>query len=185
MKLNIYKVDIDYLDWLRKFDDKISYVNNDDKKRPFIGILINLEKQVYLAPLSSPKPKHIHMKNAMDFMKIDQGKLGVINLNNMIPVLKDKIHIISIRDMEDSEYKVLLGKQYRWCNVNKDRILNQAIKLRNKYINNELHLAIRERCCKFNLLEEKSLEYGIMKAVLDEVAVTKDNYLEDDLEIYK
>lgn len=31
------------------------------------------------------------MKNQIDFIKIDDGKLGAINLNNMIPVNNENI----------------------------------------------------------------------------------------------
>ena len=40
----------------------------------------------YFAPLSSPKQKHLKMKNDIDFYKLSNGKLGAINFNNMIPV---------------------------------------------------------------------------------------------------
>ena len=54
-------------------------------KRPYIGVLFEIDRKKYLAPLSSPKPKHLTMKNSLDFVKINQGKFGVINLNNMFP----------------------------------------------------------------------------------------------------
>lgn len=41
---------------------------------------------MYFAPLSSPKPKHLKLKSKLDFLKIDNGKLGAIN--NMLPVTK-------------------------------------------------------------------------------------------------
>ena len=40
----------------------------------------------YFAPLSSPKEKHSRLKNTLDLLKIDGGKFGVINFNNMIRV---------------------------------------------------------------------------------------------------
>lgn len=43
--------------------------------------LIKVGNKNYSAPLSSPKDKHINMKT-----KIDNGLLGVINLNNMISI---------------------------------------------------------------------------------------------------
>lgn len=35
--------------------------------RPFLGVLFNIEKFEYFAPLSSPKKKHKNMKNMLDF----------------------------------------------------------------------------------------------------------------------
>ena len=41
---------------------------------------------MYYAPLSSPKEKHIKLKPKLGLLKINYGKYGVINFNNMIPV---------------------------------------------------------------------------------------------------
>lgn len=54
-----------------------------------LGFYLLLKGKEYIAPLGSLKPKHLTMKNNIDFIKIDNGKLGVINLNNMIPVNKN------------------------------------------------------------------------------------------------
>lgn len=53
------------------------------------GILFKIDTFEYFAPLSSPKLKHIKMKNTLDFLKIKNGELGAINFNNMIPVMKN------------------------------------------------------------------------------------------------
>lgn len=50
------------------------------------GILFTVNGFHYYAPLTSPKPKHLQMKNQIDFLKINQGQWGAINFNNMIPV---------------------------------------------------------------------------------------------------
>jgi len=46
---------------------------------------------MYFAPLSSPKPKHLKIKSKLDFLKIDNGKLGAINFNNMLPFTENNI----------------------------------------------------------------------------------------------
>ena len=51
--------------------------------RNFRLVKINYE---YFAPLSSPKPKHQLIKRQIDIVKINDGKYGVVNLNNMISV---------------------------------------------------------------------------------------------------
>ena len=82
----IVKVDYKYCDYLRKFDNKVSYNAGIKELRPFIGILFVVNDCDYYAPLSSPKEKHLHIKNNIDIIKINGGKLGVVNFNNMIPV---------------------------------------------------------------------------------------------------
>ena len=59
----IVRVDSDYCDYLRMYDDKVVYNKNEKELRPFVGILFMIGMCEYFAPLSSPKPKHKKMKN--------------------------------------------------------------------------------------------------------------------------
>ena len=93
-RLKLYKVETDFLDLLRETEPKVSLLK---KRRPFLGILIKLDEFNYLAPLTSPKIKHKSMKNSEDFIKIDSGNYGAINLNNMIPVPELKYNEINTK----------------------------------------------------------------------------------------
>lgn len=82
--LKIYYLDENYINYLRKFDTKVAY--NKNQTRPYIGIVYTFNGFNYFAPLSSPKPKHLKMsEKTMDIFKIDNGNLGIVNINNMIP----------------------------------------------------------------------------------------------------
>ena len=85
-KIILVRLDTAYCDYLRKFDDKVPYNFNEKELRPYVGVLFRIDKLMYFAPLSSPKPKHLKLKSKLDFLKIDNGKLGAIN--NMLPVTK-------------------------------------------------------------------------------------------------
>ena len=65
----------------------------------------------YFAPLSSPKPKHLKMSNkAIDVFKIDDGKLGVVNINNMIPTpIECLTEVLPL--IKDKKYKILIQNQ--------------------------------------------------------------------------
>ena len=71
MKENFKLVRIDdkYCDYLRKYDSKVMYNANRKSLRPFVGVLFEVNKYKYFAPLSSPKLKHVKMKNNIDFIK--------------------------------------------------------------------------------------------------------------------
>lgn len=86
MSFSFYTVKTEYCDFLRKQDPRVPYTMDKKSIRPFVGIVFTVNGYSYYAPLTSPKPKHLHMKNQMDFLKIDGGNWGAINLNNMIPV---------------------------------------------------------------------------------------------------
>ena len=89
MRFKLYTIGEDYIKYLKMYDSKVSnnYDNNTNNK-PYVGIVYkDVDNHQFFAPLSSPKEKHKRMSDFMiDCIKLDGGGLGVINLNNMIPV---------------------------------------------------------------------------------------------------
>lgn len=160
----IVKVDYNYCNYLRKFDNKVSYNEGIKELRPFIGILFMVESCEYFAPLSSPKAKHLHMKNNLDVIKIDGGKYGVVNFNNMIPVTSKNYELFDLnaipKDANEMKRQILLKTQLLWLNKNIKNVNGKAISLYQKYKNGHLDNRIKSRCCNFILLEEKCKEYN-------------------------
>ena len=158
--LDLYKADAKYLQYLRTFDKKV--LMNHGIDRPYLGVILTLTTNnqtiEYFAPLSSPKNKYISMKNTIDFIKINNGKLGVINLNNMIPLANNTYSKIKINSLTDKKYKTLLRKQYNWIIANQKTIITKAKDLHNKMIAydstlNTFEIKVKSRCCDFLLLE--------------------------------
>ena len=160
----IVKVDYKYCDYLRQFDSKVSYNAGNKELRPFIGILFAVEGCEYFAPLSSPKVKHINMKNNLDVVKIDGGRYGVVNFNNMIPVTSNNYELFDLKSTPKDTYELkwqnLLKSQLLWLNKNIKNVKGKAINLYEKYKNGKLDERIKSRCCNFILLEEKCKEYN-------------------------
>lgn len=117
-RFKIVKVDYKYCDYLRKFDNRISYNAGMKELRPFIGILFSIDDFEYFAPLSSPKPKHMNLTNTVDLIKIANGRYGVINFNNMLPVTKINYELLDLNGTpisnEDFNRKNLLKSQLKW-----------------------------------------------------------------------
>lgn len=166
-ELKLVRLDVYYCDFLRKFDNKVPYNYNNKELRPFIGVLFKVNNCKYFAPLSSPKLKHLKMKNRIDFLKLDNGKLGAINFNNMLPVQEDNITLINLNEKclnkSEEKYQKLLIEQIYWLNRNDEKLYERSKKLYNKYINKKLDEKIMSRCCNFKLLEIKCLDYNIKK----------------------
>lgn len=160
-KLNFYTVNQEYIKYLSQFDNRIEKSYDEKARRPFIGIVLEVEDSLYFAPFTSPKPKHKNMKNTIDFFKIDNGDLGAINFNNMIPIPFEQCVKIDVDNEKNISYRNLLYKQIRWCNEHKnvEMILHRAETLYKKVINGKLPKNIIDRCCNFKLLEIKSKEY--------------------------
>lgn len=164
--MRVYIVKEDYINYLKQFDSNIR--DNKNESRPYIGILLEVNGMNYIAPLASPKEKHKTMKNNIDFVKLENGELGVINLNNMIPVHKENIVEYNFKERHNSKYSILLKKQLRFINKNEDLIKNKANKLYKMVMSGKSFIA--KRCVNFTLIEKKALEYNLG---IREAAITK------------
>ena len=160
----IVKVDSKYCDYLRQYDNKVSYNAGTKDLRPFIGVLFMIDKCEYFAPLSSPKPKHSKLKNTLDLIKIENGTYGVVNFNNMIPVMNKNYVIFDLNkkteDKRENFRLELLRNQLRWLTANKKDVNTKSKLLYNLYKSNKLPKNVKDRCCNFPLLEEKCREYN-------------------------
>ena len=154
----LVRIDSRYCDYLRDFDSKVPYNKNNKKLRPFVGILFSVNSLLYFAPLSSPKPKHLNMHDTIDFLRLDDGRLGAINYNNMLPVKNENISEIDLNIKPEKnweKYNYLLKLQIYWLNRNYDLVTTRAKALYFDFCNNNLPEHILSRCCNFKLLEEK------------------------------
>lgn len=164
LNLKLVRVDYKYCDYLRTYDNRVIYNNSAKETRPYIGILFTIGECEYFAPISSPKEKHLSMHNSRDFLKIDNGRLGAINFNNMIPVTEYNYTLLELDKIvttrEEVQYQILLRKQLIWLDNHYEQIKNKSHKLYDSYINNKLPYVLKKRCCNFKLLEEKCREYN-------------------------
>lgn len=152
----------EYIDYLRMYDYRVQ--KNKGETRPYVGVLFQIQEVKYYAPLASPKKKHLKMKNSVDFLKLDNGRLGAINLNNMIPVYDDVLKPIVISDIENQEYKRLLEKQayiLRKDSVKVEKAAHKLYQILNKKEWNNFEKALKDRCCNLALLETKMEEYKV------------------------
>lgn len=162
-KLKLVIIDSKYCDYLRKFDKRVPYNFSKKENRPFIGVLFEIDTIKYFAPLSSPKEKHKIMRNMVDFLKLDDGKLGALNFNNMILVIDNNYYLIDTDNpnkLNDIKYYNLLLDQLAWLNEHNLQVRKKSKRLYNLYNNKKLNKTIFNRCCNFKLLEEKCMKYN-------------------------
>ena len=153
--LHLYRITEEYSRYIYEENNKVMKNFATKRRRPYIGIVLEINNINYFAPMSSPKEKHKLMKNNIDFIKINDGRDGIINLNNMIPVPLLCCEKIDINQeiKQNKKYGLILKYQYIWCN--KNYILNKANKLYNLIILNKANMKLKNRCCDFKCLEEK------------------------------
>ena len=164
--LDLYYVDMKYIRDLQSVDDKVMSISPQIGKatRPFLGVVIIMNKKEYCIPLTSPNKDKFQHKAKIDFIKIPDPKkkdehgapkiIGILNLNNMIPVSKQIIQKIDL-----SEYKAmnreLLINELGWCRDNSKLILSRANKIYNKVtLTPEKDRSLTRRCCNFKKLEQ-------------------------------
>ena len=93
----------------------------------------------------------------------ENGKLGAINFNNMIPVPTSEYIFINVNNnvstKDEANYQELVKNQLRWLNDNKFNLRKRAQNLYERSINNKLPKIVEKTCCDFRLLEEKCFLY--------------------------
>ena len=137
--LSLYYVDMKYVRNLSKVSDKVPSVSPQIGKenRPFLGVITVVDNKSYCIPISSPKPKYRRIKSPIDMIKVfDESRrgedhqfflIGVLNLNNMIPVSLEVIKEVDITihgndSPETKHYKELMQNQLSWCRMFRSHI---------------------------------------------------------------
>ncbi|MCG6845287.1 MULTISPECIES: type III toxin-antitoxin system ToxN/AbiQ family toxin [Fusobacterium] len=160
----------DYISFLKNYDSRIpniDYGNNGYK--PFFSPLFEKDGLVYVTQISSKKPRHLKMKESIDFVKIfdktNKKLISVINLNYMFPVPKSEIIEVKYKNIDnfrtfsslDEKNKYINLLKYEMKVINNKNIQAQALKVYNS-VNTDSFL--KNRSLSFLLLEEKAIEYS-------------------------
>ena len=169
-KLKWYVVDKEYVSYLKEFDNKVENIDYSNRFKPYLGIIITINEINYYVPISSVKEKHYKMNEDIDFIKISENDriLGVLNLNNMIPIDNDSVKNLKYSEIEKyrnfktnkekSLYISLLNMELELINSRIEKIKANAFKLYNEKTNRP-NSKISKRCCDFKVLEEKCRKY--------------------------
>ena len=170
-KLDLYYIDLKYIRNLSKADDNVMSISPQRGKenRPFVGVVVLVNGAEYCIPLTSPKDKFKTKKSQLDFIKIfdesrrddnNQFKLiGVLNINNMIPVADAVIQKVDLAihkndSPEVKRAKALMQKQISWCRDHVDVISNRAQKVYDLVVKTpEKNKNLTKRSSKFQVLE--------------------------------
>ncbi len=159
-KLRLYHIREGYVEFLHKIDSRVQL--NKGERRPYVGVVLRVEDHDYYVPLESPKENHANIKSGGPVLKLDNGRLGIMGFNNMIPVMKYQLIDFDIQQIQDEKYRALLQKQLTFCEKNKALILSRAEKTYKKSLdrNNAFY---RKVCCDFKKLEAACGTYKVKK----------------------
>lgn len=164
-ELLFYTIDKDYIKYLIKFERHISY-NKDEigHSRPYIGIVLKINKYEYFVPLYSYKEHYKKYKNNASFFFIYDRKnrpLAIVKFSSMIPVPKNtNVARLLEYSNQDIKYRSLISAEYRYINSHKEEIYKRANKMYTLVKKNKNNF-LKTISCNFSLLEEKCLKYKI------------------------
>lgn len=155
--LKLYRIKDEYINYLQNIDHRVQ--NNKNCRRPYVGIVLHAGAYQYFVPLESPKPNHKNIKAGYHILKLDNGSLGMLGFNNMIPIHKTAIIEFNIDRDPDKKYAELLRRQITYINKNKAIIFEHASKTYYHVIrgNNSFLMKI---CCNFKKLEKACDKYN-------------------------
>ena len=151
-----YHIQDKYISFLRSGDSKVQH--NKGQRRPYVGVVLQINSTDYFVPLESPKPNHANLKSGGPVLKLKDGKLGVMGFNNMIPVPKIALIEFDFDEIEDEKYRMLLINQLAYCNSIREVIINRARTTYRKATGGKVpHYKVI--CCNFRKLERMALSY--------------------------
>lgn len=153
-KLYIYDVDLEYRDYLRKYDNKVSMKEG----RRFYGIVITKDNIDYCIPFTS-KVKKRNSKLTIN-IKNKNKLIAQLLINNMIPV---KDSVIKKVDVNNDKYKEYLQDEIFYLK-SKNIIYEILKKVERSFtiLDDKNHVDYsfyKNICCEYRLLEEKCRKY--------------------------
>ena len=177
MKLNLYNISDTYIEYLRKFDERV-YDNKEENRiygRKYIGLVLSVGDFSYYIPMSSPKrTDYIDYENKIirhDTKTIirmkDKNRLyGTLRISNMIPVPITELEPYVVEKEKDTKYKNLILGEIRYIDYNSNKIVKNA-KLVYDQKKKNLDIGYIKNTVDFNLLEEKCKEWVLQESEED------------------
>ena len=155
--MKFYTVSDKFVSYLKAIDSRVQ--DNYHAKKTYLGILIVVDGRKYIAPLTSYKPKQdrISSDSPLSFKLQERtdsnNKLGMIQLNNMIPVLDSEISLLDMQ-AQTPKFRRMLYKQYEYIKTKKTDIQDRALKLYGLRTKPEAQDFFKKMCCDFEALEK-------------------------------
>lgn len=154
--LKIYRVSDKYVHYLKSKDPRVQ--DNKGRRRPYVGVVLFMGAYQYFVPMESPKPNHENIKPGHHIMKIEEGRLGLLGFNNMIPIPDCALIRFNIDEEPDPKYAELLRRQASYINRKKADVLNHAAQTYFQVVRKKNKFLLRI-CCDFQKLEHACDQY--------------------------
>ena len=155
-RLRLYRIEDKYIRFLHGADYRVQY--NKSERRPYIGIVLQVDGFDYFVPMESPKPNHSNIKGGIHIMPLAGGAYGLLGFNNMIPVTAECLVDFDIDSEPDEKYRELLKNQITYCNGRRNQISERASKTYEAVTIKKVPFYMKV-CCDFKKLERACNHY--------------------------
>lgn len=153
-KLAFYDVDIDYINYLKRYEPKIPNILYSGNDKFVCGVVLRFDDINYFAPVSSFKKQ----QKTNILIKDAKGKiLSSIRFSFMFPVPAGQLKMKDF-SKEEEKYRFLLQSELKFCNKNIELIRHKAMYVYKRRVSGHDEM-ININCCDFKLLEKKCREY--------------------------
>ncbi len=156
-KLSIYRISDKYISFLHSRDSRVQF--NKDSTRPYVGVVLYVGEYRYFVPMESPKPSHAKIKPGVHIFKIDDGRLGLLGFNNMVPVPECALIAFDIGAEPDARYRALLQRQAIEIDRRRADILHRSTKTYFEVVNGK-NKFLCKISCDFKALEKACKSYN-------------------------
>ena len=161
--MDFYKIDEEYIQFLQNYEKKyrgfskvpnIKYLN---RNKFAFGAVLSINEYNYYVALSSFDKKQ--EANILIRIPGDKKEIkGSLRFNYMIPVPRECLEKLIIKNIKDDKYRNLLNKEFDFCIKNSEKIIDKAYKIYNMVTNNKKQI-LTDNSCDFKLLEEGYKQY--------------------------
>ncbi len=152
MKLKLYEVDHDYIQYLKQFDNHVPEMSYTTNNKFVCGVVLMIDSYQYFAPISS-----FHTPQRTNLIIKDKSRsISSIRFSFMFPAFDE---VLRMKDfsLEAPSYRNLLRSELKFCNQHLSDIHKKANEVYKIGSNRKHPLAYL--CCDFKLLESKHDEY--------------------------
>lgn len=164
MDMNFYRVDLEYIDFLKNFETKyrgftrIPNVNYHSRNNKFFyGAVLTINDIDYFVPVSSNT--RVKQDDILIVVKDKRDpNYGTLRFAYMLPIPKACLHILIRDELNDAVQAERIRKELAFCRKNRDKILRQARRTYDRIISN-VSESLSHNSCDFLLLEKAYHEY--------------------------
>ncbi|MCD7746324.1 MAG: type III toxin-antitoxin system ToxN/AbiQ family toxin [Lachnospiraceae bacterium] len=161
--MDFYRIDETYIFYLQKYEkekrgiSKVPNIKYTDRNKFAFGAVLEINEIKYYVSVSSfnkSQEANILIRVPGDSQEIK----GSLRFNYMVPVPDKCLSRLIIKDIKDEKYRLLLNKEYRFCQNNIDRIQKKAEKVYKMVLSNRKQV-LTDNSCDFRILEQAYQEY--------------------------